>query len=233
MNTKLLKKEQLTADVIELTWAKPEGFDYIPGQFIKFSFGTVEEPIRRNYSLASHPAENFLTSIIKLATAGKASEIFNALTPDDVVSFDGPYGHFVLSEITRPLIFVATGTGISPEFSMIKEVIKYKPTTQPVKVFFGLKNMENIYLREEFEELKKLKPDFDYTFCLSNKVVAGENIILKRTTNYITEIWDTLPDADWYICGIPKAIMDTEKLLANKGVPNGQIHFEHFNPAKK
>jgi len=233
METKLLKKEQLTADVLRLTWVKPEGFDYIPGQFIKFTFNLGQGIIKRNYSLASHPRENFLTSIIKLANRGKASEIFNALLADFAVSFDGPYGHFILSEIIRPLIFVATGAGISPEFSMIKEVVKYNPTPQPIHLFFGLKNKKSIYLADELQELKNLKPDFSFAYCLSNEVAGGDNIILKRTPNYISEIWDKLPNADWYICGIPEATMNTEKILTDKAVPASQIHFEHFNPAHK
>ncbi|GEM_PF-2574375 len=233
MQTKLIKKEQLTSDVFRLTWAKPTDFSYLPGQFISFTFPYENNTIKRFYSLASHPSEDFLMSIIKMAPLGKASKIFENIKPNDDIAFGGPFGRFILAPITHPIMLVATGTGISPEFSMLKEMLIYKKITQPIKLFFGLKNKAAMYLTSELATLKKEHHNFDYCYCLSDETQNGENIILKRTTDYIIGTFSTLPDADWYICGIPQAIMETEKFLFEKAVPSSQIHFEHFTPAIK
>ena len=98
-------------------------FKFLPGQFIDI---IGPKNVRRSYSIAStleeHPGK--LELLIRDYPNGLLSKYwFREAKVNDLLRFEGPLGTFYLRETNNPnLIFLATGTGIAPIKSIIKEL---------------------------------------------------------------------------------------------------------------
>ena len=91
------------------------------GQYL--SLGIPGQREQREYSIYSGEAEDVLTVLVKEVPQGLVSRRLAALAPGDRLHVDGPFGYFTLEAARKsqaPLLFVATGTGISPFHSFTR-----------------------------------------------------------------------------------------------------------------
>ena len=74
------------------------------------------DPEIRDYSVYSGHEQDHVEVLVRLVEDGLVSKQLCDITVGEKVSVGGPYGHFkLLDELkAKPLLFVATGTGISP-----------------------------------------------------------------------------------------------------------------------
>lgn len=118
--------EQITPH-IKTFWFKPERpVRYVAGQFTELHLpheSADDRGIRRWFTLSSSPSEE----LVAIATRfdNDLSSTFKrelaALKPGEQLNLADPMGDFVLpKDPTIPLIFAATGLGITPVRSMIK-----------------------------------------------------------------------------------------------------------------
>lgn len=75
----------------------------------------------RSYSLSSAPGQT--PSITVTAKGLVSTELVRRIKPGDVLHLGDPQGDFVLPERTRPLLFIAGGSGMSPIMSMIRTAL--------------------------------------------------------------------------------------------------------------
>ena len=71
------------------------------------------------------------------------------------ITFQGPFGSFILRPPLRDTVFIATGTGIAPFRSMLHWLLA-DPSRHEGRQFwllFGVRTEQDIYYREEFERL--------------------------------------------------------------------------------
>ena len=68
----------------------------------------------RDYTIASGERDPCLRVLVRLIPHGALTPQLAALRPGDPLELTGPYGTFTVRDPERPLVFVATGTGIAP-----------------------------------------------------------------------------------------------------------------------
>ncbi len=215
----------LTADMMELRLAKPEGFMFKPGQFIQLEIPELPgQVVLRSYSLASHPTDQEIALCIKIIPGGKGSTFASGLTPGVPVIFRGPEGRFVVSpEHHAVKTFVATGAGVAPIMSMIRDEI-YKESNERIRLLFGLRYEQDIFWREQLEDLASRSSKFSFSITLSQPGTAWSGL-RGRVTDHIREFDIT---GDWYLCGSLPMVKDVRAFLATAQVSTKQIHFEIF-----
>jgi len=91
-----------------------KGLSFSPGQYIYA--GIPGERLSREYSIYSSADKDYLEILFREMPDGALTPRLASMKPGDFVSLQGPFGEFTLSpeEQKSSLLFIATGTGISP-----------------------------------------------------------------------------------------------------------------------
>ena len=130
--TTCISKSLIARGVYEFRFSKPEGFSFLPGQYVLFNVPLIDNPQDvqiRALSLASLPSEGELVFVAKIVPGGRASRwIEELLSPGVTATFLGPFGRFLLNTTTdKDFLFIATGTGLAPFRPMILQALTPPP----------------------------------------------------------------------------------------------------------
>jgi all-trans-retinol 13,14-reductase len=236
-----LDKIELAPKIYLLKFGVDTLLDYIPGQFMSVE---VAPKIYRSYSLMSYIKEESSTSefktqiefLVNTRSGGDGSQAIEKTNSGDKFTALGPLGKFHLVENDRPKVFVATGTGLGPFVGMIDKTLKADPKTQ-ITLFFGVYSSEYDYCRRFFEDfLDKAKyPNFNIVTCtdsLLENEIENDNLKLGKVTAVIPQMISDYTGTDFYICGNPFMVTDTEKLLLEKGATEN-VYTEKYGALPK
>jgi ferredoxin-NADP reductase len=137
--------------------ARPPGFDFSPGQYIKV--GIPDSSRRNDYSIASAPHQPFLELCIKAIAAGRLSPQLIRLREGDRIEMSpDAKGKFLLDSKADVHLMVATGTGIAPLRSMLLESLHREQGPRFV-VLHGASHADGLPYRAELEELSDVRGD--------------------------------------------------------------------------
>lgn len=235
-----VKPAAMAAEMVEVRQLSPTsiGFavkvkdasqlSYLPGQYVNVSVpGTVQT---RSYSFSSMPRDGVVEFLVRNIPNGlMSSYLAGAAKPGDALTLTGPIGSFYLRDVTRPLLFLAGGTGLAPFLAML-EVLQQKGTTQPVHMIYGVTNDADLVETDKLAAFAATIPGFTYVTVVADQASAHER------KGYVTH---HLPDAalhggnvDLYLCGPPPMVDAVRTYLAEKGVKPASFHFEKFNPSE-
>jgi ring-1,2-phenylacetyl-CoA epoxidase subunit PaaE len=243
-NLKVADIKQETSDAvsiaIEVTEDIKSKFNYKSGQYITFKTAIEGEEVRRSYSLCSSPTESEWRVAVKKIENGKFSTYANdVLKIGDEVEVMSPMGNFILPENleNKSFVFYASGSGITPVFSMIKTILSESSTAQATLVY-GNKGFNSIIFREELETLKNLHMErFRVIHVLSreslgNDIQAGR--IDKLKANAIIKSLVSIDETDGvFICGPESMILGVKEAYTDLGLDAKNIHFELFGTVTK
>ena len=166
----------------------------------------------RDYTIASGEGDPHLRVLVRLIPHGALTPQLAALRPGDPVDITGPYGTFTVRDPGRPLVFVATGTGIAPALAYRRSLPGLNLT-----VLHGVARSEDLFFREEFEPST-------YWPCVSREPVEGWQ---GRVTDRLATL--PLPEgADFYLCGANEMIYQAIELLTARGVPRDRMFHEPY-----
>jgi NAD(P)H-flavin reductase len=229
---KVVKNERLNRKIFRtvLECVEPARMQLLAGQYLSLR---VHDKARRSYSLSSLPGNvSLFETFVDITPQGPGSKFFENLQVGDAVEAVGPLGKFVFVERSdlRPVVFLATGTGITPFVSMLREQLQQKDLQRPIYLFWGLRYSHDLYLLAELEQLRAEHPNFQFTICLSQPDAdwTGQR---GYCTSALTESWEQIADAasaDFYICGGAAMLAAARAQLAERGVTPESIFFEKF-----
>ncbi len=169
----------------------------------------------REYSVYSGEADSTLSVLIKEIPDGVVSHQLARLRPGDSVSVSGPYGYFLLEPSMKarvPLLWVATGTGISPFHSFARTY-----PDAPYRLLHGVRTVAERRLSRGFDPAKVIT-------CVSAEP-GGD--FFGRVTRKLPEL-DLSPSTHAFLCGNCDMIYEAFDLLQARGIPAGQIFTEVY-----
>lgn len=209
---KLTAVEELTPETFVLHFER-NGFQFTPGQYVVLRDpGTGEG---REYSIYSSVKEDRLSFLVREVEGGDFSRQLRRMKPGSEIEIEGPRGFFILDQQViggNPVLFIATGTGISPFRSFVKSYpdLNYK-------VLHGVHFKDEAYGRDAF------KP---YRYCLCTSREESQDYF-GRVTFYLKEN-PVDPQTICYLCGNSNMIEEVTGLLETCGVPPENIRSEVF-----
>lgn len=222
---------QLTHDIrlVKFKLIEPTTIDFKPGQYAQIEVPGLE--IQRAYSIASNPKDkDFLELIIRQVPGGQATTfVHKALETGDKIRLLGPFGHFYLDEHSdRDIVCIAGGSGKAP----IRSILYYlrdHGMNRKVKYFFGARTKKDLYYTEEFQQLSKEFPNFQYYPALSEPLPednwTGD---IGLITNVVDGYCKNLEDDEAYLCGSPGMIDACFAVLERNGMPSERIYCDKF-----
>jgi ferredoxin-NADP reductase len=218
VNTTLTITETITDTIRSFFFKKPEGFEYLAGQYVKLTLphdNPDDRGIERWFTISSSPTEDDITittKIIDKCSSFKAT--LAALQPGDPIKIDVPEGDFVLPEdTTKQLVFIVGGIGITPCRSIIK-YLSDKNEHRDITVLYGL--------RDESEAA--------YTDLITNygaKLVKliGQPLTSKTLLPYISNP----SDKQIYISGPAPMVSALTKELLTAGIAQPNLRSDYFD----
>lgn len=229
---KVVKIEDLTYDIklIRLQFIKPDSMSFKPGQYAQLKVPGLE--IIRAYSIASNPKHtDQIELIIRMVPKGKATTyVHKALRLGDKAIVTGPYGDFYLKEDSdKDMICIAGGSGKAPIRSIL-HFLKDRGMPRKVKYFFGARSKKDLYYTEEFVELAKEFPNFQYIPALSDPLPEDN---WEGDVGLITDVVDRysedLSDCEAYLCGSPGMINACINVLDKNKIKSENVFYDKFS----
>lgn len=206
-----------------------------------------QQLIRRQYSIASSPDErNHLEFYMVLVEEGGLSpRLFKLHEEERLWLSKRIAGTFVLSRAPDDanLVFIATGTGISPYMSMLRTTLGPNHGRR-IALMHGVRHSTDLGYEEELRSMERLYRHFLYIPTISRP--TDEPVSWKGATGYVQDIWrsgeiarawdfePTPENTHIYICGRPAMIDDSIEMLTAEGFTEhtrrrpGQIHTERY-----
>jgi NAD(P)H-flavin reductase len=202
-------------------------FHFEPGQYVSLHQRAEGQERIRHFSIASLPAGDNRIELCVGDTAPLAKEGGTVPKPGDVVRVSAPGGSFRLAEpLDGDLVFIATGTGISPFRPMIARALEVG-TKERVTLLFGVRAVADILFRAEFDALAASEPRFRFLPTLSRPDPDWKGL-----TGYVQAHLDLALGGrsrlDAYLCGRKDMINAVRPLLAAGGVSSSRIYYEKY-----
>ncbi|HXC00423.1 MAG TPA: FAD-dependent oxidoreductase [Terriglobales bacterium] len=207
-------------------------FGFVPGQWLSVKANTPDgEEITRAYSIASAPSDNGRVSFcLNRVQDGFMSNYLCDLGEGGEISFQGPFGDFILRPPLRDTVFIATGTGIAPFRSMLHWLLAESDRHREHQFWLlvGARTEQDIYYHEEFERLAAEHLNFHFLPTLSR--ASGEWEGLRGyVQQHLGEIVGMRSDMHAYICGLDKMVKANRELLKNLGWDRTSIRYEKYD----
>lgn len=237
LDWKLQSRNQLTHDVFELIFDRPKDMTFKAGQYMSIVIpgaGPGGRNLRRAYSIASSPENEKIELCIKLVEGGPGTTYLNSLKVGDSIQAQCPFGTFYLNhDLSKPTVFIGTGTGIAPFRSMILSK-EWSQNKSPYTFLLGVRDQQDILYPEIFPE-KNPNTQFNQKhvkICLSRPTgnwAGYKGRVTDYLKNQMTESgWD-LANSHYYLCGSGAMLNEIkEYLMQTKNVSKEQIHVEKY-----
>ena len=201
---------------------------FLPGQYVNISVPGSNQ--HRSYSFSSAPGAQRMTFLIKHVPGGLMSGWLAGATsgaPGGGLEMTGPLGSFYLRAVTRPLLFLAGGTGLAPFLSML-EVLATQGTTHPVHMIYGVTRDQDLVLVERLQEYAQRIPGFTFTTCVADPATSHER------QGYVTSHMPAqvlhAGNVDVYLCGPPPMVDAVQKHFKAEGIAPANFYYEKFTP---
>ena len=220
-----------TPEIRTFRVARPEGFEFRPGQFLTVRVQIDGKAVTRCYSISSAPsARGYLE--ISVRRQGVVSQMLHAtLRPGSTLAVRGPAGAFVYPEADeRPLVLISGGVGCTPLISMLRHAIGGDPT-RPVVFLFSAKTEADIAFRHELALIARRHPQVRVVVALTRATASPQFYAGRIDEKLIRQVVPDPIQSLFYVCGPSPMIEGTKSILKAMGVPGAQIRSEAFAAA--
>lgn len=225
---KLTSIEYLS-DVVVLKFKLPTtaSFEFIPGQYIDL----IYKGVRRSYSLARNSSlkNHFELHVRKVTNGAMSSLLFSDLSENQLMRIEGPKGTFFVRSGNKPIVFLATGTGIAPVLAMVERLIEDEDPRK-IHIYWGGRWKDDFYL--DLDRLIALKHN---NIC--HTLVSSRENDWSKYKGYIQDAllqdFIDISGFEVYACGSPTMIESARNKLFNNGLPKDAFYYDAFTPAIK
>lgn len=156
---KVQEVKRETDDTVTICFKQPglKKIKYLAGQYLTLQFRINGRRYIRPYSFSSSPLiDSTLNVTIKRVHGGIVSNHINDhVKVDDVIEVQEPLGDFIYEadDSVKTVIFWGVGSGITPLFSIIKELLSSDSYIN-ICLVYGNKSKTSVIFRDELEKLK-------------------------------------------------------------------------------
>ncbi|HEX7390786.1 MAG TPA: 2Fe-2S iron-sulfur cluster-binding protein [Acidiphilium sp.] len=217
----------VTPDVFHVTVEFPAGAtsDFLPGQYMNI---ILDDGDVRSFSMASVPGADILDFYLRRITGGRFTDShLESLRTGDALQVELPLGSFFYhAEDDRPLLMIATGTGLAPIKAMLESLME-TPSCPPVTLYWGMRKQEDLFLDRELRSLANHFPEFSYRPVLSRPEPGWDGRRGYVQDAAIADLAD-LSGFSIYLCGSPRMIADTKSCFLTRGASPMHVYSEGF-----
>ncbi len=215
---KIIEVKNEAEDYYRMKIEFEENFSWKAGQYMTHTLVGVDinGSDTRTFSIASIPSEKYV--LVGFRTNNKPSAFKQYIIDHGVgteVSSEGPDGDFVINEDLKPVILYASGVGITPIFSILKD----KSTYNGRKIHFIHASDSHYLFKDEIDKILKEHTDIEFTF--TRTIEETQNELIRLANKYANEAY-------YYNSGSPAVVESVSKLLIENGVNKESLINDSF-----
>jgi len=226
------------SDIKTLRLARPEGFDFVPGQFVPVRVQIDGKPHVRCYSISSPPDTSGYLEISVRRQGLVSGTLHATMRAGATLAINRPAGQFAYpAGDDRPIALVAGGIGITPLLSMLRHAVASDPT-RPVTLLYSARHEHDIAFLDELRMLAARHPQAKIAITLTQpkepprQTEDGMRWRVGRVDAELVRQYVPVPAHTVFcMCGPAPMMEGMTTLLSGIGVPVSQIRFEHFETA--
>jgi len=224
------KMERVAEDVIILGLKLPanERLQFLAGQYLEF---LLKDGSRRSFSMGNAPHDDELLQLhVRHVAGGQFTDhVFGKMKERDILRFEGPQGTFFLREdSTKPIVFVASGTGFAPIKSIIEHAI-HKGIARPMTLYWGGRRPKDLYMNA-LAEGWAAQGRITYVPVISDAL--PEDHWTGRTGFVHRAVMQDFPDLSAlqvYACGVPIMVDSARRdFIALCKLPEDEFYADSF-----
>jgi ferredoxin-NADP reductase len=172
LSTLITAHIQLAPDIWLIQLKCPQPFVFSPGQYVLVHIDhldpSTKAPYPRAYSIAGYVGTvaedgkvqaSEISLIYKRYAGGVATTCLEAKRVGDSLTIQGPAGHYTLARHltneSKVLNFVVTGTGIAPAMCMLQSLSTFDLRPSTIRLYWGLPTRHDLYLQKELADFKR------------------------------------------------------------------------------
>ena len=211
--------QQITHDVKQFTFQKPEGYEFEPGQATEVAIKKEEwKDEKRPFTFTSLDEDPELQFTIKIYDDhdGVTEQIGKLQTGDELI-IDDPWGTI---NYKGKGVFIAGGAGVTPFIAIMRKLYK-DGNLKGNRLIFSNSSEDDIILREEFETM--LGDDFLNT--LPEQDHHPKYLTERIDKDFLVEHINDF-DQQFYVCGPPEMVDDINAHLKELGADPDGLVFE-------
>lgn len=148
----LMDVTECGADVRTCRFHRPDGYNFVPGQYFSLTLETVDGRQAKLFSLAAAPGDDFIEMTTRLSGSAFKRALVGLSVGDPVV-VSAAAGRFMLPPDPGRVIFLVGGVGITPVRSMIRDAVQRSTGLEAV-LYFGNRSPDCVPYREELESYR-------------------------------------------------------------------------------
>ena len=226
-DTKVIEVIKRTKDVKSVRFSKPDGFDYLPGQWALVTIGQGKDQKTKPLSLSSSPTEGFL-EVTKRLTGHDFSNALNALKVGDIASMHGPFGDLTLKGEHDKVCMLSGGIGITPLRSMIRYSTD-KELKASIVLLYSNRFEDSIPFKDDLAEIQDKNPNFRMVVTITRPSRTWKGLTGRIDREMVEKIVPDFADRVFYTCG-PKPMVDSMvAMLGDMGLPDERVKYEYFS----
>ncbi|WP_439855986.1 benzoate 1,2-dioxygenase electron transfer component BenC [Pseudomonas yamanorum] len=210
---------------LEVSFELDQAPVFLPGQYVNIDVPGSGQT--RSYSFSSRPGQKHASFLIKHVPGGLMNGWLECAQETEKVDITGPLGSFYLRTVTRPLLFLAGGTGLAPFLSML-EVLAERDEKQKISLIYGVTRDQDLVMVEALEAFAARLPNFSFVTCVADPQTRHPR------QGYVTQHMDAdmLNDGsvDVYLCGPPPMVDAVRQYFKDQGVTPAGFYYEKFTP---
>lgn len=224
--------ERVAPEVMRIRLRLPsaERLQFLAGQYIDI---LLRDGTRRSLSLANPPHDDSALELHLRNYGGAFStHVFMRMKEKDILRLEGPLGTFYLREnSTKPLIFIAGGTGFAPVKAIIEHAI-HQQIRRPMILYRGARYAADLYL-SNLPESWQHEHGIRYVPVLSDPVAedrwTGRHGLVHQA---VMADFPDLSGHEIYACGAPAMIDAARRDLTTLcHLPESAFYADAFTPA--
>lgn len=213
---------KLSHDVywVELEPLETNSINYIAGQYLMLE---LADGSMRPFSIASSPLQKRIElHIRRLPGHQEADKIISYLKRTNQVRIQLPHGRCLLTESSKPVVFIAGGTGFAPFHSIIKTALK-QGNQRPISLYWGAQTGDDLYLLETPTAWEKDFSNFSF-----HPVISGIDPDWQGQKGFVHQTFlldhDDISNMDIYIAGSPPMVFSVHEDLIKYGADPDHIY---------
>ncbi len=228
---KIIDKKEVAQGTLQVTFEVKEDFTFKPGQYIFVTLTKLNYPDergpKRQFSIVNSPEDKGKIIITTRITESGFKKTLNELPQGSEVELGPIAGAFVLpDDISRPLVLIAGGIGITPYMSMLRHIQKNNLSYNITLVYSNRNQSSTAYLNE-LKQLANQIPNLKLILTMTDDPNwTGEKRIVD--VNFIKEYFPNVNENLYFVVGPPAMVDAVQRALLEAGVDISSIKIENF-----
>jgi len=198
---------------------------FLAGQSVTLGLATPSVDTHVDLPIASCPCDdrNLQFFIARDDDNLFARQVFaGAIKPGTPITLHGPFGHMVLAESHRPLVFAACDTAFAPIKSLIEHALALD-ATPTLSLFWLATRSDGHFLANQCRAWSEAFDQFEVALSMNPDAARGAREIAAAMRVDLFDI-----QCDFYLAGPPEFVHVLHEELRNAGVPATQLYEQTY-----